>query len=44
MFLKFLMMYFEHVRHSQNKLLKKKKKTENLVQVQELEVSLDVIF
>lgn len=39
------MMYFEHVRHSQNKLLKEKKKqTENLVQVQELEVSLDVIF
>ena len=43
MFLNFLMMDFEHVRHSQNKLLKEKK-TENLVQVQELEVSLHVIF
>ena len=38
------MMDFEHVRHSQNKLSIKEKTTENLVQVQELEVSLHVIF
>lgn len=42
MCLNFLMMDFDHVRYSKNKLFIKEKK--NLTQAQELEVSIHIIF